>query len=86
MRPETSGVALDSRVAIVDNLVEMQVFIQFPEETSRCVLHAAVGSFDEGVVTVQLVYDVPTLDPGTVAGQRFVGPCHTTELRSRYRR
>ena len=44
----------------------MQVFIQFPAETSRRVLHAAdVGSFDEGVVTVQPVHDVPTPDPGT---------------------
>ena len=35
----------------------MQMFIQFSEETSRRVLHAAVGSFAEGVVTVQPVYD-----------------------------
>ena len=45
---------------------EMQVFIQIPEETSRRVLHAAnVGSFDEGVVTVQQVCNVPALAPGT---------------------
>lgn len=44
----------------------MQAFIQLPEETSRRVLHAAdVGSFDEGVVTVQRVCDVPTLNQGT---------------------
>lgn len=43
----------------------VQAFIQLPEETSRRLLHAAhLGSFDEGVVTVQRG-DVPTLDRGT---------------------
>ncbi|MCH7793126.1 MAG: PilZ domain-containing protein [Planctomycetes bacterium] len=44
---------------------KMQVFIQLPEETSRRVLHAAdVGSFDEGVVVVQLGCGAPTMASG----------------------